>query len=471
MGSIGASGVAGASTPDRTSVPVRRSRGRRHAQPRSADFNRDVPALVLKIGQYPVQSGPVAVIRTLGRLGVPVYAMTEPGITPAAASRYCTGRFDWRATDKDDPRVLVSSLLDCGRRIGRRSVLIPMDDESAMLVAEHAGELAEHFIFPDIAAGLPRQVASKAGLHELCLRHDVPTPASAVPASRADALSFAAAATFPLIVKNAGAWDLRNPVGGTVGASSSGSLLLSRPEQLASLLRADDGSPGLLLQEYIPAQQAEDWLVSVYSDRAANCRLLFTGLKTRSWPLGAGVTAAGIAKYNPDLAAVAERFCKELGYRGIASFDWRLDKRDGTYKLLDFNPRVGNSFRLFENDRGIDLIRALHLDLTGRVIPPGPQVDDRQLIVEHIDIPSRILSRTALRRRSELEPSRHSATGTGGLTTERGWLALDDPLPMLAVLARPVSVLKIVRRGFHQIPDGLDGLASEAADGTVGGSA
>lgn len=440
-----------------------RSRGRRHTRPAAADFNRDVPALVLKIGQYPVQSGPVAVIRTLGRLGVPVYAMTEPGVTPAAASRYCTGRFVWRATDKDDPDVLVSSLRDCGGRIGRRSVLIPMDDESAMLVAEHAAELAEHFIFPDIAADLPRQVASKAGLNELCQRHDVPTPASAVPASCAEALSFAASATFPLIVKNAGAWDVRNPVGGTVGASSSGSLLLHRPEQLANLLRSAQEPPGLLLQEYIPARHAEDWLVSVYSDGDANCRLLFTGLKTRSWPLGAGVTAAGIAKYNPDLAALTERFCKELGYRGVASFDWRLDKRDGTYKLLDFNPRAGNSFRLFENDRGIDLIRALHLDLTGRVIPPGPQVDDRQLIVEHIDIPSRILSRTALRRRSELEPSRHSASSTGRLTTERGWWAPDDPLPMLAVLARPVSVLKIVKRGFHQIPDGPSGPASGAA--------
>lgn len=194
--------------------------------------------------------------------------------------------------------------------------------------------------------------------------------------------------------------------------------------------------------------------MSVYSDGDANCRLLFTGLKTRSWPLGAGVTAAGIAKYNPDLAAIVERFCKELGYRGAASFDWRLDKRDGTYKLLDFNPRAGNSFRLFENDRGVDLIRALHLDLTGTVTPPGPQVDDRQLIVEHIDIPSRILSRTALRRRSQLEPSRHTASGAGRLTTERGWWAPDDPLPMLAVLARLVSVLKIVKRGFHQIPDG-----------------
>ena len=92
MGSIGPNGVGGVSTQDGATAGGRGSRRPRHAQPRPEDFNRDVPALVLKIGQYPVQSGPVAVMRTLGRLGVPVYAMTEPGITPAAASRYCAGR-------------------------------------------------------------------------------------------------------------------------------------------------------------------------------------------------------------------------------------------------------------------------------------------------------------------------------------------------------------------------------------------
>jgi hypothetical protein len=30
---------------------------------------------------------------------------------------------------------------------------------------------------------------------------------------------------------------------------------------------------------------------------------------------------------------------------------------------LDFNPRVGAQFRLFEDDAGSDVVRALHLDL------------------------------------------------------------------------------------------------------------
>ena len=41
------------------------------------EMDYQVPALIVKIGHYPVHSGGVGAVRTLGRLGVPVYAITE----------------------------------------------------------------------------------------------------------------------------------------------------------------------------------------------------------------------------------------------------------------------------------------------------------------------------------------------------------------------------------------------------------
>ena len=107
-----------------------------------------VPALIVKIGQYPLHSGGVGAIRTLGRLGVPVYATTEDRFTPAAPSRYCTGWFRWRTSGREDPGELVGGLRDIGRRLGRRSVAVPVDDEAAVLIAEHADELSEYFLLP-----------------------------------------------------------------------------------------------------------------------------------------------------------------------------------------------------------------------------------------------------------------------------------------------------------------------------------
>jgi predicted ATP-grasp superfamily ATP-dependent carboligase len=148
---------------------------------------------------------------------------------------------------------------------------------------------------------------------------------------------------------------------------------------------------------------------------------------------------------NPSLAAMSEQFCKEIGYTGIADLDWRLDLRDGQYKLVDFNPRMGNQFRLFETEAGIDVVRALHLDLTGRDVPRGPQVCQRQIVVEHIDIPARI----AYRRLGQQAVSAQAAKlmkRPEKTTTEFAWLAADDPLPVLAMLSRVRSLAKIVRR-------------------------
>lgn len=412
----------------------------------AADFDRTVPALVLKIGQDPLRSGPVGALRTLGRVGVPAFAVTEPGVTPAGLSRHCAGRFIWRATGDEDPGFLADALCEMGRQAGRRSVIVPMDDESAVLVAEYAARLSEHFLFPSVASGLPRQLASKSGLSELCEEHGVPAPASVVPAGRDELAAFAATATFPIVVKNAEAWDRRNPVGRSVGASSSGTRVLHDPAELLVLSETAAGAPGLIVQEYIPAEQAEDWIVHFYSDANADCRVIFSGLKVRSWPPVAGVTACGVSITNPVLTALTERFCKQIGYGGVADLDWRLDRRDGQYKLVDFNPRVGNNFRLFKNDAGIDVVRALHLDLTGREIPAGAQVDRARLVVEHIDIPARIA------RRDRQVRNRWSAGSDAPhrrpLSTEYAWLAADDPLPSLAMLTRVISLIKVLRRGM-----------------------
>ena len=57
--------------------------------------------------------------------------------------------------------------------------------------------------------------------------------------------------------------------------------------------------------------------------------------------------------------------------------DWRRDERDGKYKILDCNPRVGQNFRMFENAAEIDVVRAQHLDLSGRPIDDVAPFDCR----------------------------------------------------------------------------------------------
>ncbi|MFE1312294.1 ATP-grasp domain-containing protein [Streptomyces sp. NPDC058755] len=386
------------------------------------EADRDVPGLIVKFGDYPLHHGGVGAIRSLGRLGVPMYAITEDAHTPAAASRYLKRAFVWPTTGAEDPGRLVEGLQRIGRRIGRPTVLVPTDEEAAVLIAEHQDELAGLFLFPRVDPALPRRLASKQGLHELCAEHGIASPSAAFPESYDEIVAFADTARFPMVAKNREAFVRRSR------PAVNGTTRIATREGLLTLARDWGEQPGVILQEYLPREEAEDWIVHACFDADSHPLALFTGVKVRSWPPHAGMTANAYVVDNPELADLAARFVKQIGFTGIIDLDLRFDRRDGQYKLLDFNPRTGAQFRLFENESGVDVVRAMHLNLTGRAVPEGEQRAGHRFVVENIDLPALL----AYRRSGYTTP--HAPAKASG--TELAWLAGDDPMPFLTMLAR-----------------------------------
>ena len=385
------------------------------------ELDRTVPALLVKIGRYPQHAGGVGVLRTLGRAGVPVYAMVEDRFTPAAVSRYTAGRFVRPTTGLEQPAALVDLLLAIGGAIGRRSVPVATDDEAALLLAEHADRLSEWFLLPPVPRALPRQLADKGGLHRLCLEHGTPTPRSRAASDHDELVAAGRDWGYPLVLKNLEAWTrLRTP------AVEHTTVVRDERELLAA---CPPGHPlSVLVQEYIPKERAEDWFTHLHCPADGGPPTVLTGFKVRSWPPDAGVTTRARALENPALAEQAAEFCRRIGYRGVADLDWRLDRRDGRYKLVDFNPRTGAQFRLLETVDGLDVVRALHLDLTGRPSPRGAQAPARSFGLGQLDLLSAAVW-TWQRRRppTELLPRRG---------TERAWLCGDDPAPAVAEAVR-----------------------------------
>ncbi|KOG90660.1 carboxylate--amine ligase [Streptomyces varsoviensis] len=384
--------------------------------------DRSVPGLIVKFGDYPLHHGGVGAIRSLGRLGVPMFAVTEDRWTPAAASRYLSRGFVWPTTGTERPERLVEGLLGIGRRIGRPTLLIPTDEEAAVLIAEQADALRPRFLFPRVEPELPRRLASKQGLHQLCVEHGVPSPAAAFPDSYEEIARYAAAARFPVVAKNREAFERRRK------PAVHGTTRIGGPRELLELAREWGPRPGVIIQEYLPREEAEDWIVHAYFDAESTALSMFTGVKVRSWPPHAGMTANAYVVDNPELAEMTAQFIKRIGFSGIVDLDWRYDRRDGLYKLLDFNPRMGAQFRLFENEWGIDVVRAQHLDLTGRKVPEGEQLAGRRFIVENIDLPAY----AAYRRSGYTTPHAPARPSS----TELAWVARDDIKPFFTMLVR-----------------------------------
>lgn len=380
-----------------------------------------VPVLILKIGRYPLSHGTLGAVRSLGRAGIPVHTICEDRFVPYAFSRYLSGQILLPTISREDVAVtLLTTLARIGKILGTKSVLVPTDDEAAIFVAEHAADLRDGFILPPVDPCLPRALASKRALSLLCRQHNVAVPATHFAKSVEDVLAFAENASFPIVIKNSEPW-----IRISAPAVRATTIVKSR-KTLVSLARRWPSDPHVVLQEYIPAAYAQDWIFHAYFDSASRPVVAFTGLKQRSWPPYAGVTASAIAWPNPNLATIATEFCRSIGYCGIVDMDWRLDLRDNRYKLVDFNPRLGANFRLFVTGADVDVVRAQYLDLTGQAIPASAQTFGRRFIVENLNLASRVAGapdRTGRGMRPSGKP-------------EFAWFAADDPLPFLAMALR-----------------------------------
>jgi D-aspartate ligase len=396
-----------------------------------------VPALVLKLVPLVLHHGSVGIIRSLGRMGVPVYGVVEDRFTPATVSRYLNGFFIWDTRDLDGQQLL-EGMARIGERLKRPTIVIPTDDVAAIFLAEQAATLHRWFLFPDQPATLPRTVANKRELYLFCKRIGVPCPEAVFPSSLDEVHQFVEHAAFPLVVKVAASWLLPQ--------ARRTTLIASTPEQACTIYRSaeTEQGPNLILQEYIPPADGEDWFYHGYRNMQSNCCLGFTGRKLRSYPTFAGPTTLGKAVVNEPLRQQVEGLLQAISFAGISDLDYRLDKRDGQYKLLDFNPRIGAQFRLFEDDAGVDVARALYLDLTGRPVPRARPIEGRTFIADAHDIFASI--GYFRKRQLTLRDWWLSLKGT----REWAWFSRTDPLPFLMMGIR--LLLRVVGRILRMRP-------------------
>ncbi len=336
-----------------------------------------VPAVVLRIDRNPFHHGTLGAARSLGRAGVEVHVVADSAGSPVGASRYVR-QLHPPPLPGASPDEILAALRRVADRIGRPAVLVPMDDASAIAVGRMRDELAPSYLLPAMPGTLAERVADKAELAAVCAATDVPHPETLVPDSPAEVADALRRLGLPVVAKWSRPWLL--PAGGGLRSTA---LVRSVQQARELFLRTEEAGSRLLLQAYLAPGPDRDWFFHGYADHSGTVRAGGPGRKQLAWPRGAGLTAVGCWTPNAQVQALAERLTDELGYRGIFDLDFRRCGTTGRYHLLDFNPRTGAQFRLFSDSAGLDVVRALHLDMTGRPLPDGSPLAGRSFVVEN----------------------------------------------------------------------------------------
>ena len=393
------------------------------------------PVVVLKS----IAHGGLGVVRSLGRLGIDVYTVEADAWTPAFYSRYNRGsvRLDIETAPAEQALYQLERL---AKRLGVPSIIIPSTDYAAIFLADHYERLQRSFIFLQQSSELLRKLYSKREMSYLAKEHGVFTAEASFPLCRQDVLTFLETASFPLVLKAIDGTRLDARCGKKM-------FIVNSAEELLSLYDAfeEPERPNLMLQEYVAGEDDSVWMFDGYFNKNSECLAAYTGKKLRQCPAFSGYTSLGVCLRNDVVHETALRFLRGVNYSGLVDIDFRYDPRDGKYKMLDVNPRLGATFRLFVAENDLDLVRAYYLDMTGQRVPSASLREGRKWIVADLDFASSL----RYYRCGQLKLIEWLASLRG--IEDAAFFAVDDLLPFFVRLTS--DILDVSKRIFIKLRD------------------
>lgn len=277
-----------------------------------------------------------ALIRSLGRAGLRVVCCEREDVPAPLGFRSKYSAQNVALPAEDWPEALRALCGELTQAEGERPALLPVGAATLALLAAQR----ERF---DRVCGLciptPEQLDllnSKAAVSALAQKLDVPVPLSFVRQTGEEVRDFAARLPLPCVVK---------PLcGEKLGLSAAQRYAIvktpAQAEERFSHFRALAGEDPVV-QEYLPGGALGCSVLCEEGEvRAALCHR-----RVREYPVSGGPSACCDRVDRPDLERHAARIAKELGFTGLAMFEFKEDAA-GAPRLLEVNPRIWGTFPL-----------------------------------------------------------------------------------------------------------------------------
>lgn len=310
------------------------------------------PVIVLGGG-----SNALSIARSLGRRGIAVYAVNAPD------EYICASRFARRIRDAGDTsHAWKSWLLGAASDEWQGSVVLAASDAALEIIAEHREALESKFLLDLSDPRAQSAMLNKLATYRAAVAAGVPTPRFWVVAAGEEIETLRAELVFPLIVKP----QLSHHFEACFGQKF---FLAQNYDQLLAAFRAVEGARiETLLVERIPGPDSKLCSYYTYLDESGRPLFDFTKRIVRRWPVGMGGACYHLTDDVPRVRELSLRLFRQVGLRGLANAEFKLDERDGELKLIECNARFTAANGLLA-DCGLDLALLVYNRLTGRDLP------------------------------------------------------------------------------------------------------
>jgi len=234
-----------------------------------------------------------------------------------------------------EPNALLEKLKAFSQLQTHKPVLFVSTDTFLEFVAKYYTELKYHFIFNLSPPQLFSQISNKYKQFLLANEAGISLPATFKISNVHDLEKALPHVKFPVFIKALEVNSWRKLVGG----HTKGFVMQNETELNEKINRLLSKGLEVIIQEIIPGPDTLHFKYCTYVGADGRILLEFTLRKIRQNPIRFGVGSVVESINYPELLIEGRKLIQNIGYRGVGSAEFKLDKRDGKLKLIELNPR------------------------------------------------------------------------------------------------------------------------------------
>ena len=266
---------------------------------------------------------------------------------------------------------LIDVILRTGQSLGLNGwVIYPTRDETVAALAKHREELTNYFRVPTPAWETTKWVWDERNTYRLANELGIPTPRTWYPRDISELESIDGEP--PFAIKPAIKEHFVYATKRKAWQANSRAELWTLFEKAAAQVETGE----VMVQELIPGNGQQQFsYCAFYKDGRPIGSM--TARRTRQRPPVFGTstfveTARRRHGETIDLhiETFSDRFLQAIGYYGLVEIEYKLDPRDGQYKLLDVNGRTWG-FHSLGAGAGVDFPYLLYADQVGESVEPA----------------------------------------------------------------------------------------------------
>ena len=330
--------------------------------------------------------------------------------------------------DADEhPEDWLELLGHVGSGLEESAVMFATSDVHAVLMAEHEAELRRHFRFIIPGSDTMERIVNKRAQYEVARAAGTPIPATFFPASPEEAAAVAEKMSYPCILKPYKAHLARKKI-----PKKKVAVVRSPGELRAEYRRLASGGVPYMVQEIIPGDDTELYGYLAFWDAEGEEYAWLTKRKLRQNPPHYGDGSLQVTVEAPEVAELSRALLRKFDYKGFVGVEFKRDARDGSYRLMEINPRTVSGNQLAVS-AGIDFpwLGYQYLSLPEASRSPVPTFEPG---VKYVNEEWDFKAFLALRKVGDLTFSKWLRSLRGAKA--RAILAWDDPWPLVIVAGR-----------------------------------